>query len=262
MKRVEDMAKSIEGINEATVQYRQGRLELSVNEERGWNRDAWKTVAEQLRAALQKGQPDTSSIALAQIVDADKKGSLNPFDQYAMVEMYFREGRYLPLAVKAVKHDPHLNGKVDSTVAEMVTQLQSFSEARLAALGAVRLTLALMCLISLIIIQVMRCSQRRTEAGMLRVMGIHWWDLQMIVALDALQVWGVGALAGIVIGMGLGTWRARHLFSNPIEAALGFSFSCNDIGFLLLTSLMISVISAFVAAYGTWLRDSPADMVR
>ncbi|MCA9068043.1 MAG: FtsX-like permease family protein [Planctomycetaceae bacterium] len=243
--------------------YVDGKDRLNIElQDRFWSQAEWNALSEHLRSRFPLPDSDDGSpLPLSEIQDSRGGASPKPPKHYPLVGMYFEDPDALPIAADLLSKDPILEGHVDNVIAELIKQLRSFSEAKEVILDTVKLALILLCFVSVSIVQFFRCVIRRSEAGMLKAMGLSNRMLCAIVSWEGACIWLVGTTLGWGIGWIWGRVRSAQLYAQEVEAQLGFAPGVDDIGMLYIATLLTVLLSVQIAAAYLMYPRQPAELL-
>lgn len=229
----------------------------SSNQQRDLGRHKWELLRDRIRENAE--MPDWW---IDRVADDETGQEAAPAGivGYNMIEVFLDDVDDMPKAVDAVRGNEELKGNVDRVIAELVKQLRSFAESGKVVLTSVRWILSTICFVCLLIIQILRMSQKRAEAAMLRIIGYSPIDLLRIVACDSAMIWFAGILVGTAIGAGAGNSISWYNYSDAVERSLAYRFEYGDMLKVMGVSFLIVEASGAVAAVLTWMRKSPAEL--
>ncbi|MEO2036765.1 MAG: ABC transporter permease, partial [Planctomycetaceae bacterium] len=221
-----------------------------------FGRKDWVSILSGLRQQLGLADSELDEFEDATI----REGNPDSLIGYNMIGVFLDDIYELPQAVDAVKSDVNLKGEVDRVLAELVLQLESFSESKDMVSNSTCIVLAVLCFVSLLVVQILRFSSRRSEAAMLQVVGFTKKDLRRIVVVDSTIIWLYGILGSMLISMGAGRVIVWCQFDSALERGMAFQFEVMHHGCIALASLGIVLGSGIYASYKTWGQTSPADL--
>ena len=225
----------------------------------------WRELVDRLRTVLDKRLESTFGDGFLKLDLRDQtpaaEAKFIPPAGYDLVGLYFNELKSMETAAQVLEEDPLLKKHFDRDVREQLRGLDRERAASLAVLNRFEWVLAILVVVNLWVIQVMRASQKITEAGMLRAIGMSRTGLLTVVVLEIALVWSCAATFGLTVGW----WGGMHiaspwLYENPAEAAFGFQITSTNIVWVLCGTGLISLISGLVATE-RWHRADPAQLL-
>lgn len=237
----------------------QDRLNVQLKDQ-FWTMSDWENMAEKLRSQL-PATAQEAPLPLSKIQDGRGGAIPPPPKYYPLVGMYFDTPDSLPVATELLSDDESLQGHVDSVVAELITQLRSFSQAKEVILDTVKSALILLCFLSVSIVQFFRCVMRKPEAGMVKAMGLSNWKLCFIFCWEGMGLWLTGTTLGLIGGYVWGYIRVVQLYSVKEEIELGFDPGWPEGVILYVATLVIVLVSVQLAALWLIYRQQPADLL-
>lgn len=237
------------------------RLNLELKDQ-FWTRSDWQAVSDHLRSRLPGFETGTGMPPpLSQIEDSRGGATPIPPRNYPLIGMYFTDLDALPQAAEILSKDELLEGHVDRVIAELISQLRSFSQAKELILQTVRISLVLLCFISVFIVQFFRCVICRPEAGMLNAMGLSNCTLGAILCWEGITIWLAGTTLGLGLGWLFGCLRSYSLYKIEQEYQLGFDPGLPEVGTLYGATLLIVLVSTQIAAGILMYHKQPAELL-
>jgi hypothetical protein len=187
--------------------------------------DEWQILLEKLRAAIPDGPllaPQLPLLEPSRVLEPEKPVGAPEYDTVGVYLGGLSDLDVTLDAMLAVAEEQGLEANAD-VVAQLRALLRAGNRTRVALLCLLA-ALGLLALGNLYAFYNLRAQQKVVEIGMLKAMGLSAGLLNGIYLAEVALVWLIGAILGLGVGWGGGTFLANSLIADhPEEAAVAFS---------------------------------------